>query len=98
MFLNYLQQDDFIGADMARKFTNVARRADTLIIKAAENIRTILKKESPKKPRLKPDKIFYLTEVDPVKLSLRQYLKKNGQAKTNEKYLQKKHKQMYEQD
>jgi len=29
----YLQQDDFIGADMARNFTQMGYTADTLIIK-----------------------------------------------------------------
>jgi hypothetical protein len=46
MFLDYLEKDDFVGADMARKFIKwvIRDRADTLIIKAAESIKLILKK------------------------------------------------------
>jgi hypothetical protein len=47
IFLDYLQQDDFIGADMARKFYKwvILAPADTLIIKVAENISKILKRK-----------------------------------------------------
>ena len=60
MFLAYLEQDDFIGADMARKFLQMGLRdrADMLIIRVAENTRAILKTKSLRKSSLKQEKIF----------------------------------------
>jgi len=45
MFLDYLQQDDFVGADTKFYKWDIRDRADTLIIKAAENTNTILKRK-----------------------------------------------------
>ena len=100
IFLEYLQQDDFIGADMARKFlqmgyTRSRRYANHKSgIKYKENPQ----KESSKSAQLKAKKDILPNQVDPVKAESAAIFKEKWmQAKTNEKYLQllEKHKELY---
>jgi len=62
--------------------------ADTLIIKAAENTNTILKKESSKEAQLEARKDILPNEVDPVKAESAAIFKQKWTQKMNEKYLQ----------
>lgn len=103
MFLNYLQQDDFIGADMARKFLQMGytRSRRYANHKSGRKYKNNPQKESSKEAQIKARQDILPNEVDPVKAESAAIFKEKWmQAKTNEKYLQllKKHKQMYEQD
>ena len=61
LFIIYLSQEDFIGADMARKFLQMGytAHADMPIIKVAENIKAILKNLAHQKLKLKKENRFY---------------------------------------
>ena len=103
MFLNYLQEDDFIGADMARKFLQMGytRSRRYANHKSGRKYKSNPQKESSKEAQLEARKDILPNEVDPIKAeSAAIFKEKWTQAKTDEKYLQllKKHKQMYEQD
>jgi len=103
MFLNYLNQDDFIGADMARKFLQMGytRSRRYANHKSGRKYKQNSQKESSKEAQIQARKDILPNEVDPVKAeSAAIFKEKWTQAKTNEKYLQllKKHKAMYEQD
>ena len=103
MFLNYLNQDDFIGADMARKFLQMGytRSRRYANHKSGRKYKQNPQKESSKEAQIQARKDILPNEVDPVKAeSAAIFKEKWTQAKTNEKYLQllKKHKAMYEQD
>ncbi len=73
MFLGYLKQDDFIGADMAQSLSKwvILALAVMLIIKQAENINKIRKLQVRKKR-------FFLTKKTLLKPSQQQFLKPSG--------------------
>lgn len=101
MFLVYLEQDDFIGADMARKFLQMGytRSRRYANHKSGRKYKTNPQKETSKEAQTKARKEILPNEVDPVKAESATIFKEKWmQAKTNEKYLQllAKHKQMYE--
>ena len=103
MFINYLQEDDFIGADMARKFIQMGytRSRRYANHKSGRKYKSNPQKESSKEAQTKARKDILPNEVDPVKAECAAIFKEKWvQAKTNEKYLQllEKHKQMYEQE
>lgn len=103
MFLNYLQQDDFIGADMARKFLQMGytRSRRYANHKSGRKYKQNPQKESSKSAQIKARKDILPNQLDPVKAESAAIFKEKWMAaKTNDKYLQllKKHKEMYEQE
>ena len=101
MFLEYLEQDDFVGADMARKFLQMGytRSRRYANHKSGRKYKTNPQKETSKSDQIQARKNILPYEVDPVKAeSAAIFQEKWVQAKTEEKYLQllAKHKQMYE--
>lgn len=101
MFLAYLEQDDFVGADMARKFIQMGytRSRRYANHKSGRKYKTNPQKETSKEEQLQARKDILPNEVDPIKAQSAAIFKEKWvQAKTNEKYLQllAKHKQMYE--
>ncbi|MBG1267394.1 DUF4385 domain-containing protein [Nostoc sp. WHI] len=96
LFLAYLEQDDFVGADMARKFIQMGY---TRSRRYANHKSGRKYKQNSETSSSKKEVLPY--EVDPVKAESAAIFKaKWVQAKTNEKYLQllAKHKQMYSAD
>ncbi|OUL36812.1 hypothetical protein BV372_05430 [Nostoc sp. T09] len=96
IFLAYLEQDDFVGADMARKFLQMGYTRSRRYANHKSG-RKYQKNEleSGKKKEILP------YDVDPIKAESAAIFKAKWiQAKTNEKYLQllARHKQMYEVD
>ncbi|MBU7586467.1 MAG: DUF4385 domain-containing protein [Nostoc sp. TH1S01] len=94
LFLHYLEQDDFVGADMARKFIQMGytRSRRYANHKSGRKYKKTSDTGSSKKEMLPYD-------VDPVKAESAAIFKAKWlEAKTNAKYLQllAKHKQMYE--
>lgn len=103
MFLEYLQQDDFVGADMARKFLQMGytRSRRYANHKSGRKYKKNPQKESSKDSQKQARKDILPYEVDPVKAESAAIFKEKWlQAKTNEKYLQllARHQQMYEKD
>jgi hypothetical protein len=103
MFLEYLEQDDLVGADMARKFLQMGytRSRRYANHKSGRKYKQNPQKESSKEALVKARKDILPNELDPVKAESAAIFKEKWmQAKTNEKYLQllEKHKKMYEQD
>jgi hypothetical protein len=103
MFLDYLQQEDCVGADMARKFIQMGytRSRRYANHKSGRKYKSNPQKESSKEAQINARKDILPNEVDSVKAESAAIFKEKWmQAKTNEKYLQllAKHKQMYEQD
>ena len=101
MFLDYLEQDDFVGADMARKFLQMGytRSRRYANHKSGRKYEKNPQKESTKKAQLEARKNILPNEVDPVKAESAAIFKEKWMlAKTNDKYLQllHKHKQLYE--
>ena len=101
MFLTYLEQDDFVGADMARKFIQMGytRSRRYANHKSGRKYKTNPQKETTQSEQLKARKDILPNEVDPIKAQSAAIFKEKWiQAKTNDKYLQllAKHKQMYE--
>ena len=101
MFLTYLEQDDFVGADMARKFIQMGytRSRRYANHKSGRKYKTNPQKETTQSEQLKAKKDILPNEVDPIKAQSAAIFKEKWlQAKTNDKYLQllAKHKQMYE--
>lgn len=101
MFLDYLQQDDFAGADMARKFLQMGytRSRRYANHKSGRKYQQNPQKATPA-AQLEARKNILPNEVDPVKAkSATVFKQKWTQAKTNEQYLKllRKHKEMYEQ-
>lgn len=101
MFLAYLEQDDFIGADMARKFLQMGytRSRRYANHKSGRKYKNNPQKETSLEAQLQARKDILPNEVDSIKAeSAAIFQEKWMQAKTNEKYLQllAKHKQMYE--
>ncbi|MDZ8080847.1 MAG: DUF4385 domain-containing protein [Nostoc sp. DcaGUA01] len=91
MFISYLEQDDFVGADMARKFIQMGYTRS----------RRYANHKSGRKYKKDSRKEILPYEVDPIKAESAAIFKiKWMEAKTNEKYLQlmAKHKQRYEVD
>jgi hypothetical protein len=89
MFLVYLEQDDFVGADMARKFIQMGYTRS----------RRYANHKSGRKYKKDSQKEILPYEVDPIKAESAAIFKiKWIQAKTNKKYLQllTTHKQKYE--
>ena len=102
MFLDYLEQDDFVGADMARKFLQMGytRSRRYANHKSGSKYQSNPQKEASKLDQLKARMDILPNQEDPLKAESAVIFKDKWlQAKTNEKYLQllKKHKQMYEQ-
>ncbi|MEH2466400.1 DUF4385 domain-containing protein [Nostoc sp.] len=96
LFLDYLEQDDFVGADMARKFIQMGytRSRRYANHKSGRKYKKNLEDSSSKKEILP-------YEIDSVKAESAAIFKaKWVEAKTNDKYLQllAKHKQMYKVD
>ncbi|MBD2435629.1 DUF4385 domain-containing protein [Nostoc sp. FACHB-110] len=94
LFLDYLEQEDFVGADMARKFIQMGytRSRRYANHKSGRKYKKTSAEGSSKKEILPYD-------VDQVKAESAAIFKAKWlQAKTNEKYLQllAKHKQKYE--
>jgi hypothetical protein len=94
MFLVYLEHDDFVGADMARKFIQMGytRSRRYANHKSGRKYQQNLEASGSKKEILPYDE-------DPIKAESAAIFKAKWiQAKTNEKYqeLLAKHKQMYE--
>ncbi|MCC5608495.1 DUF4385 domain-containing protein [Nostoc sp. CHAB 5834] len=94
MFIDYLDKDDFVGADMARKFIQMGY---TRSRRYANHKSGRKYKQNSETSDSKKEVLPY--EVDPVKAESAAIFKaKWVEAKTNEKYqkLLAKHKQMYE--
>lgn len=101
IFLTYLEEDDFVGADMARKFLQMGytRSRRYANHKSGRKYKTNPQKESSQEAQIQARKDILPNEVDPLKAeSAAIFKQKWTQAKTNEKYLQllAQHKQMYE--
>jgi hypothetical protein len=101
MFLDYLEQDDFVGADMARKFLQMGytRSRRYANHKSGRKYEKNPQKESTKEAQLEARKNILPNEVDPIKAESAAIFKEKWDlAKINEKYLQllQKHKQLYE--
>ncbi len=101
IFLAYLEEDDFVGADMARKFLQMGytRSRRYANHKSGRKYKTNPQKESSQEAQIQARKDILPNEVDPLKAeSAAIFKQKWTQAKTNEKYLQllAQHKQMYE--
>jgi hypothetical protein len=94
IFLDYLEQDDFVGADMARKFIQMGY---TRSRRYANHKSGRKYKQNSQASNSQKEILPY--EVDPVKAESAAIFKTKWiQAKTNEKYLQllARHKKMYE--
>jgi hypothetical protein len=101
MFFEYLDQDDFVGADMARKFLQMGytRSRRYANHKSGRKYKTNPQKETSQEAQMKARRDILPNEVDPVKAESAAIFKEKWmQAKMNEKYLQllAKHKQKYE--
>ncbi len=101
MFLAYLEEDDFVGADMARKFLQMGytRSRRYANHKSGRKYKNNPQKQTSKEAQIKAKEDILPNEVDPVKAESAAIFKEKWiQAKTNDKYLQllAKHKQMYE--
>lgn len=102
MFLKYLEQDDFVGADMARKFLQMGytRSRRYANHKSGKKYKKNPQKETSKQEQTQARKDILPYEVDPIKAESAKIFKQKWiEAKTNNKYLQllAKHRQMYEQ-
>lgn len=102
IFLDYLEQDDFVGADMARKFLQMGytRSRRYANHKSGKKYHNNPQKAKSKEEEIEARKQILPNEVDPIKAeSAAIFQEKWLQAKTNPKYLQllAKHKQLYEQ-
>ncbi|PLZ86280.1 hypothetical protein CEN45_12700 [Fischerella thermalis CCMEE 5198] len=102
MFLAYLDQDDFVGADMARKFLQMGytRSRRYANHKSGRKYKTNPQKTGSAEAEKQARTEISPYELDPIKAESANIFKQKWiQAKTNEKYLQlvARHKQMYEQ-
>ena len=103
MFLEYLDKDDFVGADMARKFIQMGytRSRRYANHKSGKKYKQNPQKETTKAAVMAARQEILPNEVDPIKAESAAIFKlKWTEAKTNSKYLQllAKHKQMYEKE
>jgi hypothetical protein len=101
MFLEYLDRDDFVGADMARKFLQMGytRSRRYANHKSGKKYRYNPQKASSEAAKLQLRNDILPYEVDPLKSESAAIFKEKWLlAKTNQKYLKllDKHKQMYE--
>ncbi|MGF1589271.1 MAG: DUF4385 domain-containing protein [Pleurocapsa sp.] len=100
MFLDYLEHDDFVGADMARKFiqmgyTRARRYANH---KSGKKYRTNPQKAESKAAEKEARQEVLPLDIDPIKAKSAEVFKaKWQQAKTNDKYqrLLKQHLEKY---
>ncbi|BAZ10966.1 hypothetical protein NIES4071_27900 [Calothrix sp. NIES-4071] len=101
MFLAYLEQDDFVGADMARKFlqmgyTRARRYANH---KSGRKYKSNPQKELSLEAQKQARQLILPNQEDPIKAESAAIFKQKWQtAKTNPKYLQlmNQHKNSYE--
>lgn len=103
MFLAYLAQDDFVGADMARKFLQMGytRSRRYANHKSGRKYQQNPQKAGSKEAQIEARRNILPNEVDSVKAESAAIFKEKWmQAKMNEKYLQllKQHQKRYEQD
>ena len=103
LFLDYLDKDDFVGADMARKFIQMGytRSRRYANHKSGRKYKQNPQKELTKAAVMAARQEILPNEVDPIKAESAAIFKlKWTEAKTNPKYLQllAKHKQMYEKE
>ena len=101
MFIEYLDEDDFVGADMARKFIQMGytRSRRYANHKSGKKYRTNPQKAESKSAEKKARKEVLPLDIDPVKAKSAEIFKaKWEQAKANEKYqqLMQQHKEKYE--
>ena len=101
MFLEYLEQNDFVGADMARKFLQMGytRSRRYANHKSGKKYRTNPQKAESKAAEKEARREVLPLDIDPVKAQSAAIFKaKWEQAKTNEKYqqLMQQHKEKYE--
>jgi hypothetical protein len=101
MFLDYLEKDDFVGADMARKFLQMGytRSRRYANHKSGRKYKTNPQKLGSKEAEIEARKDILPNEIDPIKAESAAIFKDKWiLAKTNIKYLQllARHKQMYE--
>lgn len=101
MFLEYLEQDDFVGADMARKFMQMGytRSRRYANHKSGKKYQSNPQKVGSKVAEQEARKKILPLDVDPVKAKSAEIFKaKWQQAKENNKYQQllSKHKQKYQ--
>ena len=91
MFLEYLEQEDFVGADMARKFLQMGytRSRRYANHKSGKKYKSNPQKESSVEAEMLARKDILPLEIDPVKAESAVIFKEKWiLAKTNEKYLQ----------
>lgn len=91
MFLDYLHEDDFVGADMARKFLQMGytRSRRYANHKSGRKYKNNPQKESLKEAQIQARKDILPNELDPVKAECAEIFKQKWQqAKTHDKYLQ----------
>ncbi|MDB9511738.1 DUF4385 domain-containing protein [Kamptonema animale CS-326] len=91
MFLEYLEHEDFVGADMARKFLQMGytRSRRYANHKSGKKYKSNPQKESSTEAEMLARKDILPLEIDPVKAKSAVIFKeKLILAKTNEKYLQ----------
>lgn len=91
MFLDYLHQDDFVGADMARKFLQMGytRSRRYANHKSGRKYKNNPQKETSKEAQTKARKDILPNELDPIKAECAAIFKQKWeQAKTNDKYIQ----------
>jgi hypothetical protein len=103
LFLDYLHHDDFVGADMARKFLQMGytRSRRYANHKSGRKYKNNPQKETSEEAQAKARKDILPNEVDPVKAECAEIFKQKWQqAKTNDKYIQllKRHKERYGQE
>lgn len=101
LFLEYLDKDDFIGADMARKFLQMGytRSRRYANHKSGKKYRTNPQKVKSPKEEIAARKDILPYDVDPIKArSAEIFREKWQQAKVHPKYLQllARHKETYE--
>ena len=103
MFLEYLEQDDFVGADMARKFIQMGytRSRRYANHKSGKKYRHNPQKAESKAAEKEARQEVLPLDRDPVKAKSAEIFKaKWEEAKTNDKYqrLLQKHKETYEKE
>ena len=103
LFLEYLDKEDFVGADMARKFIQMGytRSRRYANHKSGRKYKQNPQKELTKAAVMAARQEILPNEVDPIKAESAAIFKlKWTEAKNNPKYLQllTKHKQMYEKE
>lgn len=101
IFLEYLEQNDFVGADMARKFLQMGytRSRRYANHKSGKKYRTNPQKAESKTAEKEARQDILPWDIDPIKAQSAEIFKaKWQQAKTNYKYQQllQQHKQKYE--